>query len=209
MSNIDLRSEPFLWIHLAGVVLFPLFLAVSIIGFGIGDSYPYVLELVLAIAIGILPVLVMQWVRPFNIFSVLFLSLKPESLSEDRRVILSLFKTWKQKLMSAIAGGIMVVVLWLLYRLSPLAVGLTDFFPHLRVLGLSIATVAFLASNLFLQVPLSVLLVLRTKKSKLERVESYPSEQIEQDFTTPGIKIDRILWFLKPPPNAATEGENL
>lgn len=196
----SLRSEPFLWIHLAGVALFPALLGVTLIGLAIGDSFPYFLELPLIGAIAIVPILLMQLNRPFDIFSILLFSLKPECLSDEQRKILSLFRTAKQKLVSAIAAGMMVLSLWLLYRLSPLAIDLAGFLPQWRILGLAIAAVAFLGSNLFLQVPLSVLLVLLTKEAKLAQIEPYPLEQIEQSFTIPGIKVGKILWFLKSSP---------
>lgn len=192
-----LRSEPFLWIHLSGIVLFPILLQVVWISLAIGDSFSYILELSLLGVIGVLPVLWMQLTRPFDIFSILLFSLKPECLTEERRKILSLFKTFKQKFFSIVAAIAMFLLLWLLYCLFPLAMGLASFLPQWHILGLAIAIVAFWASNLFLQVPLSVLLVLLTKESKLTQVEAYPLEQIEQSFTVPGIKVGKILWFLE------------
>lgn len=192
----SLRTEPYVWIHLSGIALVPICLGITTVGLGMAGKYP-VLELSLLAVTGILPVLLMQLTRPFDIFSVLFLSLKSESLSEERKVILSLFKTFSQKLVSAIAAGIMLVVLWLLYRLSPLTLGLIDFVPYPQIVGLSLGAIAFFASNLFLQVPLSVLLVLKTKPAKLAKTQAYLAENIQQDFTVPGIKVNKILWFLK------------
>ena len=197
MLNVKrLRSEPFLWIHLSGIVLFPVCLGLSAIGLGIGDGYP-LLELTLLMLTCVIPVLLMQLIKPFDIFSVLFLSLKPESLSEEQRAILSLFKTFPQQLLSAIAAAIMVIVLWLIYRLSPLTVGLIGFLPQTRIIGLAIAGIAFFASNLFLQIPLSVLLVLNTKQTKLNQLESYSVDKIKPDFTVPGIKVSKILWLIE------------
>jgi hypothetical protein len=191
-----LRSEPFLWIHLAGIVIFPALLEVALIGLAMGDSLPYILELSLLAVFGILPILWMQLTRPFDIFSILLFALKAESLTNEQRKILSLFKTFKQKLFALITAGIMMLVLWLLYGLSPLAVGLVSFLPQWRILGLAIAIIAFFGCNLFLQVPVSVLLVLLTPKLSYVEAEPYPVEQIEQDFTVPGIKVNKILWFL-------------
>ena len=196
---MNIRSEPFLWIHLAGVALFPGLLFITWVGLAIGNNFSYVLELLWLAAIAIVPILLMQLPRPFDIFSVLIFSLLPESLSESQRKILSLFKTFKQKLLSTTAAAIMMVMLWLLYRLSPLAIGIADFLPQWRILGLAIATLAFLASNLFLQVPLSVLQVLLTKETDFDRVEAYPLEKIANSFTIPGIKVSKILWFLNSP----------
>ncbi|WP_019504605.1 low-complexity tail membrane protein [Pleurocapsa sp. PCC 7319] len=191
------RSEPFLWIHLSGIVLFPILLEIVLIGLATGDSFSYILELLLIAAFGIIPVLRMQLTCPFDIFSILLFSLNPESLTTEQTRILSLFKSNKQKLFAILAAGFMLLLLWLLYRLSPLAVALFDFIPQWRILGLIIATIAFFGSNLFLQVPLSVLLVLLTKQSQFAQIEPYPQDQIEQDFTVPGIKVSKILWFLK------------
>ena len=189
---MNIRSEPFLWIHLAGVALFPGLLFITWVGLAIGNGFPY-LELPLLAAIAVMPILLMQLTRPFDIFSVLIFSLKPECLSESQKKILSLFKTFKQKLLSITAAVIMMLMLWLLYRLSPLAIGLVDFLPQWRILGLAIATLAFLGSNLFLQVPLSVLQVLLIKEANFIKVEAYPLEKIARSFTIPGIKVNKIL----------------
>ena len=198
MLNVkDLRSEPFLWIHLAGIAVLPISMELTIIGLSIGDGYPFVLELPLLIGVAVLPILLMQLFRPFDIFSILFLALKPNCLNDRQRVVLSLFKTFKQKLFSTIAAVMMTLLLWLLYRLSPLAIGVVDFIPQQRILGLVIAAAGFFASNLFLQIPLSVLLVLSTKQSKLAKTKPYPLDEIQQGYTIAGIKIDKILWFLE------------
>ncbi|BAZ46324.1 hypothetical protein NIES4102_33540 [Chondrocystis sp. NIES-4102] len=196
MSNW--RLEPFLWIHLSGIVIFPALLQVVLIGLGIGDSFGYIWELSLLVIFAILPILWMQLTRPFDIFSVLLFSLKAESLTNEQLKILSLFKTVKHKFVSLLVAGIMTGILWLLYSLSPLSVGVVDWLPQWRILGMAIALIAFLGSNLFLQIPISVLLVLLTKKLSYVQTQPYPIEEIEHNFTVPGIKVDKILWFLPP-----------
>lgn len=194
---MKIRTEPFLWIHLTGIVLFPAALIMTLIGLGIGNSFTYSLELSLLMAIAILPILLMQLVRPFDIFSVLIFSLKPEVLTQEQRQILSLFKTGKHQLASVLAACLMSLALGLLYSLSPLAINMTDILPQWRILGLAIAAVAFLLGNLFFQVPLSVLLVLTAPESNIAEIEPYSPEEIEQNFTVPGIKVSKILWFLE------------
>lgn len=194
---MNIRTEPFLWIHLTGIALFPIFIGLTSIALAVGDSFSYVIELPLLAAIAILPILLMQLIRPFDIFSVLFLSLKPECLSDEQRQILALFKTFKQQLTSITAALLMLAILWLLYHLSPLTIGIADFLPQWRIAGLAIASLTFLLANLFFQVPLSVLLVLTAKKSKLVNVEPYSIAEIKQNFTVPGIKVSKILWFLE------------
>jgi len=190
------RSEPFLWIHLAGIAILPLWLELVWLGLAIGVPLPVSwLELLVVGAIGIVPVLGMQLIRPFDIFSILVLSLKSDRLTTEQRKILTLFKTNKQKLLSLIAAALMVFVLWQLYRLAPLAAGAASLAPQWRILGLLLATSAFLASNLFLQVPVSVLGVLSNSKQQFAVTAPYPLEQIEADFTIPGLKAKQILPF--------------
>ena len=197
---MNTRSEPFLWIHLAGIALFPALIGLTLISLAVGNSFPYFVELPLLVATGILPILVMQLVRPFDIFSILIFSIQPENLSDGQRQILSLLTSFKQKLSSIIAALLMLATLWLLYRLSPLAVEIADFLPQWRTLGLAIACCSFLLSNLFFQIPLSVLLVLKTSESEKAAVEPYPTAEIEQSFLVPGIKVNKILWFLESSP---------
>ena len=194
----SLRSEPFLWIHLTGIALFPICLEVVWLGLAIGDPTPFpALELLLVGMVGIVPVLWMQLVRPFDIFSILIFSLKPEKLTTEQRQILTLFKTKKQKWFSVFSAVLMIVMLWLLARLAPLGIDIVSFFPQWRILGLMSATLAFLGSNLFLQVPISVLGVLLSRQSQLTNLEPYQVEKISQNFTVPGFKVNKILVFLK------------
>jgi hypothetical protein len=188
------RSEPFLWIHLVGIAILPLWLELVWLGLAIGVPLPVDwLELVVVGAIAIVPVLGMQLLRPFDIFSILVVSLQPEQLTTEQRKILTLFKTNKQKLLSLGAAALMVFVLWQLYRLAPLAAGAASFAPQWRILGLVLATSAFLASNLFLQVPVSVLGALTNSEQQFAVTPPYPLEQIEQQFTIPGLKAKQIL----------------
>jgi hypothetical protein len=188
------RSEPFLWIHLAGIAILPLWLELVWLGLAIGVPLPVSwLELLIVGALGIIPVLAMQFLRPFDIFSILIVSLQPEELTIEQRKILTLLKTNKQKLLSLMVAAGMMIVLWQIYRLAPLAAGAAAIAPQWRILGLLLATSAFLASNLFLQVPISVLGVLSNSQQKFADTVPYPLEQIEKGFTIPGLKAKQIL----------------
>jgi MFS family permease len=191
------RSEPFLWIHLGGIIVFPLMLGLVLIGLGVGDRYSYWLELPLLIAIAILPVLLMQLYRPFNIFSVLFLALQPKSLTVNQRKILALFKRKQQKVVNALATGLMLVNLWLLYYFAPGAAALANLLPQQRILGLAIACVALFGSNLFLQIPLNAFQVLLTNELEFAQTQQCTPEEIETDFTTAGIKVTKIPWLTR------------
>ncbi len=144
------RSEPFLWIHLAGIAVVPLSLQVVWLGLAVGNPLPFFwLELLLVAAVGIVPVFWMQWQRPFSIFSLLILAVKPEEMMESQRQILSLLKSNRQRFLSAIAAIVMLLALWPLYQLAPIVVMAASIIPPFRLLGLLIASVAFLVSNLF------------------------------------------------------------
>lgn len=188
---MNTRSEPFLWIHFGGIIVFPLMLGITVIGLTVGDRYNYLIELPWLIAIAILPVSLMQLYRPFNIFSVLFVALQPEFLTQKQRKILALFKRKQQKVISAIATGLMLFSLWLLYNFSPV-IELANLLPQQRILGLAIASIAFLGSNLFLQIPLSAFQVLLTSESEFAQIEQCSLEEIKSNFTTAGIKVSKL-----------------
>jgi len=187
-------TEPFLWIHLAGLAAVPLALEFVWLGLAVGDPIlPVWLEFLLVAAIGIGPVLWMQLTRPFDIFSILVLAMKPEQLTQEQRRLLSLFRTKTNPVVTISAAVFMLWVLWQIYRVAPLAAAVAPLAPRWRIAGLLGAGLAFLASNLFLQVPLSVVQVLLTSESEFGATEPYPLEKTPQDFTIPGVRVNRIL----------------
>ncbi|NEO98982.1 MAG: low-complexity tail membrane protein [Symploca sp. SIO2E9] len=189
-------KEPLLWIHLAGLAALPLALEMVWWGLAIGDPIvPVWIELMLIAALGILPVLWMQLTSPFDIFSVLVVAIKPEKLTQEQRSLLSLFKTKKNSVLTIAAGLLMLWVLWQIYRVAPLAATVAPLSSGWRLAGLLGAGLAFGLSNLFLQVPLSVAQVLLTRESEFVATEPYPVEKIRQDFTIPGLQVNRILPF--------------
>jgi hypothetical protein len=190
------RDEPFIWIHLAGIVTLPVSLGLVWLGLSLGQPLPVAYGEFIAIAIsGILPVLWMQLVRPFNIFSILFVSLYPQSLNDKQRQILALFKTKWHQWLSVLTAGLTIIMLWSIYYVLPQAILPFSWLPQWRWLGLAIASLAFLGSNLFLQVPLAVLRILAIDSTQLAATIPYPVEQIEGDFTSFGWRVDRILPF--------------
>ncbi len=192
MNNF--RSEPFLWIHLAGIAVVPLTLQLVWLGLAVGNPLPfYGVELLIVIAVGIIPPLWMQWKRPFDIFSLLLVALRSDALTPDQRKLLTLFTTRKQKVLSLLVAAVMLVILWVFYQLAPLATSAAAFLPQWRLLGLAIAAIAFWLSNLFVQVPVSVLGVLTTSAQQWSETEPYLPENISQAFTVPGFRVRRIL----------------
>lgn len=189
-----LRQDPYLWIHLSGLATLPLWVAVCIAGLATADPVlPVWLEMALLTVVGILPVLWMQWQRPFYIFSLGFLSLTPAALTETQRQFLTLFRTWPVRLL-VLAGAVgLAPLLWQIYRLAPVAATSTPFVGANRLLGLTIAALAFLAMNLFVQVPLSVLRILLAKPATVAEAVPYPVGAIARDFSLIGLQSRHLL----------------
>lgn len=187
-------SDPFLWIHLSGIAAIPILLETVLVGLAIGKPIlPAWIELILIGIIGILPILLMQWLRPFDIFSVVMLAIKPEKLNLQQRRILRMFKSPVNRIIAVIVAVVLAVILWQLYRIAPLAFFAVSWLPQYRSLGLVIACLAFLASNLFLQIPVSVMAVMLTSEAKYLATEPYAVEAIRQDFTILGWQVNQIL----------------
>jgi hypothetical protein len=187
-------SEPYLWIHIAGIAVLPLFLGVCLTGLAVGfPVLPVWLELFLVGALGVGPVLWMQWFRPFYIFSVLLVAVKPEKLTVIQQRLLSRFKTKLNQFLALIVAILLIVVLRQLYQLAPLAAAIVPLPPSERLWGLLLAALAFLLSNLFLQVPVSAIAALLTTEGTYAVAEPYLAPKIRQDFTIFGWQVNQIL----------------
>lgn len=185
-------SDPYLWVHLAGLAVVPLCLELCLLGLAVGDPIlPVGLEFILVAAIGIVPVLWMQWNRPFSIFSLPAVALRPDRLTLDQRKLLRLFQAPRQRILAGMTAIALLLVLWQLYRFSPIVSPLTA--TDQRWVGLAGAAIAFLAANLFVQVPVSVLSVLLTSELAFAAAEPYPTERIPGDFLLPGVQVKRLL----------------
>ena len=187
-------SEPFLWIHLSGAATLPIFLGLCLLGLAVGSPLlPVWLEMFLVAVAGIVPVLWMQWFRPFYIFSILVVAVKPQNLTSLQQRILTRFKTKLNQGIALFVAVLLAVILWQLYRLAPLAASVAPFPPSWRWAGLLLAASAFLASNLFLQVSASVMAVLLTPESEFAATKPHVVEKIWQDFTIAPWQVDRLL----------------
>jgi len=188
------RSEPILWIHVAGLATLPIFLVLCLLFLSVGEPLlPMWMELFIVAAIGIVPLLWMQLHRPFYIFAILGIALKPENLTERQRKILCLINTKLNRMLSLVTAVLLVWVLWYLYQVAPMVANVAKFLPQWRSLGLLLAGLAFLASNLFLQIPVSVARVLVTNDTEFAATEPLSLEKIKQDFTILGVRVNRIL----------------
>lgn len=188
------RSEPILWIHVAGLATLPISLLLCLLFLSVGEPLlPVWLELSLVAAIGVVPLLWMQFRRPFYIFAILGVALKPENLTEQQRKILCLINTNLNRVLAVLAAVFLVGVLWQIYQVAPLVANVASFLPQWRSVGLLLAALAFLVSNLFLQIPVSVARVLVTNDTEFAALEPLPLEKIQQDFTILGVRVNKIL----------------
>jgi hypothetical protein len=192
-------SDPYLWLHAAGVAAVPLWLLVCLLGFAVGNpSLPPWLELGLVAIAGVAPIAWMQSQRPFCIYSLLVVALRPERLTEDQRKVLALFRARRNPIW--IAGGalLLFLVLKLLYDIAPIASEITPFPPEWRGVGLLIAAIGFLGSSLFLEVPLSVLQVMLASDRDFASAAAVPVEQISKNFLIFGVRVNQILPAIEP-----------
>lgn len=205
-------SEPFLWIHLSGAAALPIFLGLCLLGLAVGSPLlPVWLEMFLVAVAGIVPVLWMQWFRPFYIFSILVVAVKPQNLTSLQHRILTRFKTKLNQGIALFVAVLLTVILWQLYRLAPLAASVAPFPPSWRWAGLLLAASAFLASNLFLQVSASVMTVLLTPESEFSATKPHVVEKIRQDFTIAPWQVDRLLpaWAAETTATVAAPAESM
>ncbi len=189
------RNEPFLWIHLSGIAVAPIALLIVWLSLAIATPItPYWLELIILGIIGIIPILLMQWQKPFEIFSLLVVSLRPEVLTLEQRKILSLFKRPKQQFLALLTALLMAGKLYGIYYFAPLAALPVVNFPQVRLLALLVAAIAFLVANLFVQVPVSVLGILFTQNKIYEETTPINIEDIPKNLTVPGLRVRKIFF---------------
>lgn len=187
-------AEPYLWVHLAGLAALPVFLELTLVGLAIGDPIlPVWLELLLVGGVGLVPIFWMQWQRPFYIFSLMAVALKPEQLTSDQLRVLTLFKAPRTRILAVVGAIVAVLVLRQIYSVAAIAAEVVPFADVGRGIGLLLAAVAFLVSHLFLQVPLSVAGVMLTGDTAFAATTPYPVEQVRQAFTVLGLPVNRIL----------------
>jgi hypothetical protein len=188
------RRDPYLWVHLSGLAAVPLALGACLLALAVEPTFlPGPLQGLLIAVLGIGPVLWMQLQRPFSIFSVLAIALKPEVLSDEQRRILGWFRTPVSQAVANATALLMGVLFWQLVRLAPSFSALTPLKGMAPFNVLLLASGSFLAANLFAQVPAAVLRVIALSPSRFEAGAPYPVERIRQDFTLLGLKLNRIL----------------
>lgn len=192
MTNFKL--EPFLWIHLAGLTIIPLMLEGVWLALSLGSPVgTWWLEFLILTVIGIIPIFILQFKRPFNFFSLLLFAISPNLLTTEQRQILSLIKQKNQRIVQFIALILMLVMLWQLYKFAPIATLTTNHLPQWRIFALIVASLLLAISHLFCQVALSILPILFTSQAQFQTIEPYPVTRIYVDFTTPPIFVKKII----------------
>jgi hypothetical protein len=187
------RYDPYLWVHLAGLATVPLWIDLCLMGLAVGNPTLPGLELGLIVGLGVLPVLVMQLRRPFYIFSLPGIALRPAVLNHDQGRMLTQFRQWRVRLGALLVPVPLVWILVKLYPLAFLARDITPFGDWGRIGGIAIAIVGFFLANLFLQVPVAVLQVLATPNRRMAAVLPYPTEAIAADFSWLGLPVGKLL----------------
>jgi hypothetical protein len=139
----------------------------------------------------------MQWQKPFCIYSLVLLALRPAALDESQRQTLRLFRGTTVRLISLLVPVPLVLALWKLYEIAPVAAESTPF-PN-RTVGFLAAAISFLMANLFTQVPASVLKVLLTSEKAWAKRTPYMPEEVARNFTLLGLPVKKILPVLTQP----------
>ncbi|MCU0550679.1 MAG: low-complexity tail membrane protein [Leptolyngbya sp. Prado105] len=185
-------ADPYLWIHIAGIAAFPLSLLICLLGFAAGDPIlPPWLELGLVAGAGIAPIAWMQSQKPFCIFSLLAVALRPERLSESQRKLLAMFLVRRSPVGIGLVALVLTLILNWVYTIAPIAEAITPISSH--GLGLIVAAIGFFVSNLFVQVPFSVLLVMASSDADIAKLDPIAVDQVSKRFLVFGIPVNQIV----------------
>ena len=187
------QQNRYLWVHLVGLAAVPLLLDICLAGLASAGSAfqlpaAFGLQFWLVAIVCIVPPAVMQIQRPFYIYSLPPLAVKPSSLSEDDRRCLTVLKSWQIK---ALAGLTAAFSLWLLARLYD---KLPQVLPAMEPkVGLISAIAAFFFACLFLQISASVVRSLLIGQDTLQRVKPFEISEIAANFSILGLRVRRLL----------------
>ncbi|MGC1308452.1 MAG: low-complexity tail membrane protein [Phormidesmis sp.] len=186
---IKVQQGRYLWVHLVGLAAVPLLLDICLAGLAsAGPALPYRTQFWAIALLGIAPSLYMQLARPFYLFSLPPLALKPAVLSEDQRRCLTVLKSWQLK---ALAGMTAICLLWILVQLYERSPQVT---PVMRpAAGLISAAVTFFLACTFLQIAVSAIRVILVGPDTLKRVAIFEEGAIASTFLIIGLRVNQIL----------------
>ncbi|MEM8602965.1 MAG: low-complexity tail membrane protein [Cyanobacteria bacterium P01_H01_bin.121] len=202
-------SEACLWLHLAGVATVPLGLFVGLLGLGIlGAAVPSMLLLILCLLLGSLPFLILQWLRPFSLFSFLFLSLKPDAYSEQQQRLLRLQRSLLARGLSLVTAITLGFALWKLFYFAPLVMSQLRSLQWPWFSGLLITLIAFASVNFFAQNSMAALFLLGATTNTVQNMPLASAASIRQEFSRLGLPVRRLPLpkLLLAVPEAVTTG---
>lgn len=142
----------------------------------------------------------MQLKRPFYIFSLLGLAIRPDRLEADRCRLLTIQRSWITRSGVVMSALLLLYGLFWLYRLAPIAAGMTPFAQQSRAVGWGICAISFFFANLFTQVPMTVLPLLVVSPEQVSRIQPYTPTDVRSKFTLFGWRVARLLpnWQVSP-----------
>ncbi|MGI0492675.1 low-complexity tail membrane protein [Alkalinema pantanalense CENA528] len=183
--------DPYLWIHLSGIVVVP----IALLGCWIAltaapPSFSSIVEFLLIFLIGVLPILWMQWQKPFYIYSILVIAINPDDLTPNQQKILTLFENCRNPLLLMLGAIGLGVLLWQIQAGAQLVPPIV---PLPQIFRLPAAAIAFFMATLFLEVPLSVLRVMLAGEDTFLNAQPLAIHTIRQKFTIVGLKVNKIL----------------
>jgi hypothetical protein len=153
----------------------------------------------------------MQLQRPFYIFSIPGLAVRPDKLGEDRRRLLTLQRTWFSRALVCLSAIALFLALYWLYQLAPMAADMTPFAAKSRSVGWLICAGSFLLANLFVQVPATVIPLLLASPEQVAKTPPYEAAAILPQFMVWGLRLSAILPDLADPsaaPSAPSTSNN-
>ncbi|MFK8184304.1 MAG: low-complexity tail membrane protein [Phormidesmis sp.] len=193
---VQLQQNRYLWVHFAALALVPLLLDFCLVGLasarlflGYPAAYGFQFWLVALVCIG--PPLWMQIARPFYIFSLPPVALKPDALTEDQRRCLTVLMSWQIK---ALAGVSAAISLWMLAQLydKSIVVAKQSLPLMTPMAGAVTALVAFFFVCLFIQISVSAARSLLVSPTALKRVEPYEGK-VAATFLILGVRVNKLL----------------
>ncbi|AFY40600.1 hypothetical protein Lepto7376_4498 [[Leptolyngbya] sp. PCC 7376] len=186
--------DPYLWLHLVGLAMLPLTLALVVIALAWGIPLPFsTAELITIVLVGGVPVWVLQILRPWQPFGFFIFQIPPERMDERQKQILRLIQGTRQPLLNALGAVVMVILLWQIAHYSPLATGISAGFWQWRVIGITLAIVGFFLSNVIVQMSLTLLPTLFLSENTVIAIDPHPNVSIRRDFACWGIPMGQIF----------------
>ena len=183
------QQNRYLWVHLVGLAAVPLLLDICLAGLAsAGSALPFKVQFWLIALTGIVPSAWMQIQRPFYIYALPPLAVKPTSLSEDERRCLTVLKSWQIKALAGVTAGFLLWLLVQLYEKLPQVSPVME-----PGVGLVSAIAAFFFACLFLQISVSVVRSLLIGRDTLKRVKPFETDKIISSFFIPGLRIKKIF----------------